>query len=376
MPFSIMRNHRCSLVEQVTHGLREAIHSGFYKPGDILPSTQLLAERLGVSRIVTRAALKALTAEGLVNPRPGTGALVLAHGKRLWKGNVLFISRSNGIVYYENVFRTVLRKQLLVDGWHLMEATVVSDNDLDELDLQLTTHVDFAVVLFDNPAAERVLSKAGVPFVVLGDKTTYRRPGAVGYVRYDRSAGAGKMAEACRTLGIRRVLQVNLQDFDDVGAAFSAVGIESCTWLIAEGWSADQNAASYFAVRDAFLARLDREPFKKTDLLYFSDDCAFVGGFAAFACRNIRLPDDLRVASFAVKGNGPISYGELPRLELDPVADATEIAEAVKAYLANARWTGPKTIQTHFVGGEGFLSGKKNFPGQKKSNNSPNKRGC
>ena len=48
-------------MEQVVDGLRQCILSGFYKAGDILPTTRDLAEMLGVSRIVTRAAVRELT---------------------------------------------------------------------------------------------------------------------------------------------------------------------------------------------------------------------------------------------------------------------------------------------------------------------------
>ena len=61
--------------EQVTSRLREAIVSGLLQPGDRLMQEEL-AERLGVSRMPVREALRRLEAEGLVVLQPYRGALV------------------------------------------------------------------------------------------------------------------------------------------------------------------------------------------------------------------------------------------------------------------------------------------------------------
>ena len=76
LPFAVARSSRATLVEQVVDGLRQCILSGFYKVGDILPTTRDLAAQLGVSRIVTRAAVAELTKEELINPKPGVGCMV------------------------------------------------------------------------------------------------------------------------------------------------------------------------------------------------------------------------------------------------------------------------------------------------------------
>jgi hypothetical protein len=117
LPFAVARSSRTTLVDQVVEGLRRCIASGFYHAGDVLPTTRDLAEMLDVSRIVTRAAVRDLTDAGLINPRPGIGCVVLGRGDRLWRGNVLFVSRTDGRGYYVNVFTATLRTQLLKAGW-------------------------------------------------------------------------------------------------------------------------------------------------------------------------------------------------------------------------------------------------------------------
>ena len=61
--------------EQVTGRLREAIISGALQPGERL-NQEALAERLGVSRMPVREALRRLQAEGLVTLQPYRGAIV------------------------------------------------------------------------------------------------------------------------------------------------------------------------------------------------------------------------------------------------------------------------------------------------------------
>ena len=54
LPFSLNRNLRTPLSTQLADGLRKAILPGHYRPGDILPSYQQLAQMLGVSLRVPR----------------------------------------------------------------------------------------------------------------------------------------------------------------------------------------------------------------------------------------------------------------------------------------------------------------------------------
>ena len=76
MDFSFVEElGRARAPEQVTNQLREAIVSGYLQPGDRLMQEEL-AERLGVSRMPIREALRRLEAEGLVVLQPYRGALV------------------------------------------------------------------------------------------------------------------------------------------------------------------------------------------------------------------------------------------------------------------------------------------------------------
>ena len=347
LPFCVSRSNRATLVEQVVDGLRQCILSGFYKAGDILPTTRDLADVLGVSRIVTRSAVRELTRTGLINPRPSVGCVVLGRGGRSWRGNVLFVQRSSGRTYYVNVFTAALRARLVKAGWLFTQVTVTSDPkgraDVSELELHLTHPVTFAVVMFDNPDAERVLSRSGVPFATLGNGRRCRRKGCVGHVCYDRAATA-ELAEAAAAAGVKTAWQVGMENFDDVGAAFKNAGISVVCRNIPPMPGGRNPEAISFAVRDEVAEWLPALP----DLIYFSDDHACTGALAAFAAAGVRVPEDVRVATWSNLGNGPVFARELTRMEIDPEGDAEKFAVALLAQLEGRPGAFPLVLSPTF----------------------------
>ena len=60
VPFRVERSAAGSLSKQMTDGLREAIVSGRYKSGDVLPTILEWSRLLGVSIRVPEAAVSAL----------------------------------------------------------------------------------------------------------------------------------------------------------------------------------------------------------------------------------------------------------------------------------------------------------------------------
>lgn len=356
LPFAVARSSRATLVEQVVDGLRQCILSGFYKVGDILPTTRDLAAMLGVSRIVTRAAVAELTKEELINPKPGVGCVVLGRGGKLWKGNVLFISRSNGRTYYVNVFTSMLRERLVSTGWRFTQVTVTPDSkghaDVSELELWLSHPVTLAIVMFDNPAAERILSRSGVPFVTLGNKTICRTKGCVGHVQYDRTTAAEELAGMARSSGVKSALQVGMEKFDDVGEALRCAGIRSKIWNIPAIPGGKLPQSLSFAVRDAFAQRLSKSKSWLPDMIYFSDDHACVGALVALTAAGVRVPEDIRVVTWSNAGNEPVYAKELTRIEMDPEDDAGKFGEAILSHLEGCAGAFPLTLGPKFREGE------------------------
>jgi DNA-binding FadR family transcriptional regulator len=65
------------MVTDLAETLRTRISKGEFTPGDRLPSEAVLSETYGVSRTVIREAIASLRADGLVEPRQGSGVYVL-----------------------------------------------------------------------------------------------------------------------------------------------------------------------------------------------------------------------------------------------------------------------------------------------------------
>jgi GntR family transcriptional regulator len=75
-----------SLPTKLADALRAQIVAGDFRPGEQLPSEQVLADQAGVSRPTVRAALRILSASGLVRVRPGAGSFVTALGSGVVAG--------------------------------------------------------------------------------------------------------------------------------------------------------------------------------------------------------------------------------------------------------------------------------------------------
>jgi GntR family transcriptional regulator / MocR family aminotransferase len=77
MVFSLRRESDIPRYLQIVQGLRQEIASGVLPAGTRLPSSRQLARDLGVSRITVANAYAELEADGLIEPRVGSGTFVL-----------------------------------------------------------------------------------------------------------------------------------------------------------------------------------------------------------------------------------------------------------------------------------------------------------
>jgi GntR family transcriptional regulator len=97
---------------QVRNSIAQDIAAGLTAPGDRLPSERDLCERLKVSRLTLRKALKALVEDGLVESAPGRGWFV-AGGPISEPANVLLsfseMARARGLTPSSKVLSTVVR---------------------------------------------------------------------------------------------------------------------------------------------------------------------------------------------------------------------------------------------------------------------------
>ena len=359
LPFAVSRSSRATLAAQVADGLRSCIQSGFFKAGDVLPTTRDLAALLGVSRIVTRAAVKSLTDAGLIIPRPHAGCMVLGRGEKLWRGNVLIVTRSDGRGYYDGVFTATLRRRLLAAGWIVTQVSAPHEpggkTDVSELKLHLGGIVSFAVSIYGNPEAERLLAKAGVPFASFDGEPASVAGGGGECVRYDSAAATAPLARAAAAAGVKSVLFVGCSSHaGDVTDALEAAGMDVAEWRIPLPRAGKMPSVVSFAARDAFLERFSTTKGAKggaarlPDMIYFSDDYACAGALAALSALGVKVPEDVRVATLANRGCEPVYEKDLCRLEMDPEGDALTFADALVARLEGRDAAFPATFGPTF----------------------------
>lgn len=82
MDFHVTLAGRGDLTARIYRALRDGIRDGRLRPGDRLPPTRELAQRLAVSRNTVATAYERLTAEGFLTGRVGAGTFVTDVGSR------------------------------------------------------------------------------------------------------------------------------------------------------------------------------------------------------------------------------------------------------------------------------------------------------
>ena len=181
LPFSIDRTSRIKLPYQVADGLRSAIQSGFWKPGERLPSSRELKTLLGVSVRAPAEALQMLAGEGLITLREKCGAVVAAARAPLVKGRALLIVPGGAQVRSVSVLMESVRRNLNAAGYLTVTTSVLRekkfvDGDHDPYDLQQLEYdlkMSYSLILLFGtpPWTDGIVRKlAGVkcPFLVVG----------------------------------------------------------------------------------------------------------------------------------------------------------------------------------------------------------------
>lgn len=356
VPFSVLKGDGRSLVAQVTDGLREAIVGGYYKPGDIVPTSRELAPMLGVSRIVTIAALEKLCAEGFIVSRPRIGSVVRDCGEKRWLGNVVFVYPESDISYFQTVFAEEVRSRLAAAGYLMTQVRVGSkgDNgyDLSLLDAALARSVDLAVVLYDRPQIFRRLASRKVPFVAVAQGESAPR-GSVGFSRLDYNLAVPDFAAECRAIAAKRVVEFFWDSIMcDATPILRASGVLATKTFLRPDMSRGQLFGVERAGRLAFERLIAQGKVSRDAVYFFADDYLARGALTALANAGLKAPADIRIATWANAGLGPDYLRELSRMEMDPVHAGATIAKAVLSYLKNGTYPDGIVIGPKWIAGE------------------------
>lgn len=360
LPFAVDRRKPGSLVDQLADGLRQAILSNFWKPGEALPTLDRLASAAGTSLRIPREAVARLKAEGLVDPRPGLGCMVTGARRARWRGHVLFVLHDAEGSYYANVFAGVLQERFVRAGY-LFTRVSASDGragaDRGALDAALSQSVTLAVLFCPGaPRTARLLDSRGVPFVEIGRAPSGLRA-SKGFVRFDREAALADFAAHCRERGARRVLQVCFRGGEgdaDAGRALAAEGVRLRRLSFPAPPGPGRIEAIQRLALEGFSRRLAAGWRPAEDVLLFTDDFLASGALAALSAAGLRAPEDFRAVSFSNAGFGPVYPRILTRLEMDPRAHGAAAADLLLGFLDGRSIPPDAAIRSVYCRGETF----------------------
>lgn len=360
LPFELDRANSKSLIGQMVDGIKAAVASGFYRSGAKLPSVRALAELAGVSLIVPRLAIRRLEREGVVITRPRIGTIVRANDEKVWRGRVLFVVPESDGNFMLNVVSGAIRNRMAVHGYHLERVAVPKRADgrydFTFLDLAMRMRADLILVAYRRPDVIRRIRSLKVPFVVLGGIDGGPVKGAVGLIGMSSGVASCEFVRRCRIAGVKRVMKIGFcpKPASAMPSLFKEVGIVCETWIVRHRGDSRRHDLVGQSAAAAFERRLAAGRDWLPDVFYFDDDFVASGALTALSHHGIRVPEDVKVVSFANLGLGPIFYRRLTAFECDPFRFGESIASALLRFLEEGAWPGDLIFEERFVPGETF----------------------
>ena len=353
IPFKIDKNNQANLSTQLVDGFRRAILTGFYQPGDRLPSFSDIAMELGVSIRAPREAMKQLVAENLIRSRPRIGCEVLARGDRIWKGRVIcaFIAALEGS-YYFSMMMGSLRRAMVAHGYSIISVTVdeKADGELDfsQLDALCGEKVDFIIAIHPPEALASRIASYDVPKLAFVDVQT--APGLDTF-RLSNVCAMEPVVRAISRAGVRCVLLVNYAAGRAEQELLERFGIE------VESISVEASGPNFLEDIKHRSMKVLLERFaperSRPDLVFFTDDYVAFGGLLALAQRGVSSPGDVGIITMSNRGFAPVWPCTLSRIEVDPIENGKILAAQAVARI-EGRPSLDVRMQQRFISGETF----------------------
>lgn len=347
------RSSELSLVDQVYRSVRERIFAGRVKVGSAVPSLRALADELGVSVKVTKAAYERLVHDGWLRSVPRKGYMAVTPEMPKCRARMLLVLPNEG--FFSDYVAHRLQERCEKAGIQVSRAVVADPEDVPvSLDIALLDRFDMVVSFHFKKRVIEAIDGSGVPFVLAAGEggAAGRCRNCVGRMHVADDV-SGEVAAFCVKRG---VCTAELVDFQVVkrlyAAAFRRAGIAAREWVIPcpneTLWYEDIPRG----VMRAFLSRLKSRRPALPDLFFFLDDYVAKGALMALASSGVRIPEDVKVLTLANRGNGPVYVKDLARIELDPFARGDAIADFAIACL-EGRSDVPQTLPPPiFIEGE------------------------
>lgn len=347
--------------QQMADGIIREISCGYWQAGDVLPTLAEFSAALHVGGHVPRTAMKRLSEAGIVLVKKHVGAIVTGKGTHRWNGRIAFITTTTRVSFYENAHAFTLQTIFENAGWEFVHIVVRERHEDDrELDLvSLKRHIahgiDLAICFTGSRQVAAALDDAKVRYVFEGG-TGREFPNAECVFNLEMNSQMA-VAQLTRHWNRAKVRDVLIVDFEHVmprtiASSLFASGIRFRQIMVKRPDSRNylrdiqqeglETIARFFAV--------ERNRANPPDAIFFYDDYLAAGGLIALAATGLRVPEDIRIATLANKGFGPVWFKPLTRLEYDPVENARLIGNYVLKLLSDRKATIP-SLQLRFFEG-------------------------
>ena len=354
------QNDSRTLISQVVDGLRQGIFSGFYRPGDVVPSYRDLSSILGVSQIVTKAALRQLVDEGFVVSRPRIGSVVRDRMEKQWRGHVLFLSEVGEENYAQMVLSDVLLDRLTAAGYLMTQVSIPQMSprqyDFSRLDVALAQSVDLVVTVLARPPVLAHLARQKIPYAVFSE---YRKmpPSAVGSTWLDFDLALPDFAAACKAEGVEEVVLFYFWPTRcDAAVVLRKAGVRVRKVRVKVDLSKIRLIGVKRAGVETFSRLIAEGRLPRGTVCLITDDYLASGALTAIACAGLKVPEDLRLVTFANKHLGPVYIRELTRMEFDARHAGEVLSDAVLEYLKTGVYPPNSVVGPVWVEGETMLS--------------------
>ena len=362
MPFQVDRKLNVDITTQITDGLREAILTGFYKPGDVLPKIMEFTRGLHVSLRPLLPAYRTLKREGLISPRRSIGTVVVGPRADVLHGRVVIV-KSDSPYFYDTVMDNTLTRRLNAAGYAVSSVSAIplvgrkddADKelfDVRQLNAALRQKTSLAVIIGTGPALVRAVAATGTPFfTIVGTRSA--TPGGIGCAPLGIDSALPGVLGRLRERNVRSLVQIGIRQKDLMDSDALRAACESYEELV--GWP---RLFTYSTQEDIVRAAYDffRERYRtKTDLpdaFLFRDDYLARGALTAFLAAGFRTGRDVLVITLANKGISPLHPDPIDLILCDPARYADTIADALLAYLDTGAAPGTIKLESTFVAGD------------------------
>jgi DNA-binding LacI/PurR family transcriptional regulator len=319
---------RKPLYQQIADVIREEIRVR-HKPGQRLGTDLALAKRFSVSNVTTREAMLSLMQEGLVERKHGSGTFVAEPrampsrgGRHVAIWTELDIAEPRTSSFYSRVIQGLkvfleehgVAHQLYLGRRKPWEALRESSCPQLWKDIK-AERLSGVLALGASPLWLKSLDQKAVPVVGWIDGYPHRVTMDVTWmmrnaIKYLLASGRRKI------MMLRWNSPSQAETYEPISQAFEAIMRENGA-IIRPAWvRSDLNPSRDGAGWEEFQKIWDSSR-EKPDGLIVSDDLLFRDVAMAILAMEIRVPDDLMVATHANKGSGMFYPFPVLRLELD-----------------------------------------------------------